>query len=174
MSISSDRLLQLKEFDGDLFDAPKGSILLHACNCKGSWGAGIAAVFKRRYPSAFEAYKEHCYKFKDSSLAGTAYLIAPSANETSQHYIGCLFTSKSCGKAKDSPLTILSYTRSAMEDMVDKIAAERKNDVRIGEIRMCRINSGYFGVPWERTKSVLEGIESTDGTVVEIFIARKD
>lgn len=29
----------------------------------------------------------------------------------------------------------------------------------VEEIRMCKINSGLFNVPWETTKAVIEGIE---------------
>lgn len=31
---------------------------------------------------------------------------------------------------------------------------------RVEEVRMCRINSGLFAVPWEKTKEVLEGLDA--------------
>ncbi|KAJ7598744.1 hypothetical protein C8J56DRAFT_914868 [Mycena floridula] len=45
---------------GDLFEAPVGSILIHACNTAGSWGGGIAVAFLERYPAAFQVYRSHC------------------------------------------------------------------------------------------------------------------
>ena len=37
--------------------------------------------------------------------------------------------------------------------------------VVFGEVRMCRINSGLFGVPWARSKGVIEGLELGEGEV---------
>jgi ADP-ribose 1''-phosphate phosphatase len=36
-------------------------------------------------------------------------------------------------------------------------------DEQIGEVRMCRINSGKFGVPWKRTSDELERIVAAEG-----------
>ena len=38
----------------------------------------------------------------------------------------------------------------------DKEQIEQENRVPIGDCRAVRLNSGKFGVPWERTKRVLE------------------
>ncbi len=43
----------------DLFDE-KNQIIGHGVNTKGYMGAGIALVFKRKYPENFLEYKEHC------------------------------------------------------------------------------------------------------------------
>ncbi|KAL4956007.1 hypothetical protein BDW69DRAFT_192768 [Aspergillus filifer] len=53
------------EVQGDLFDAQDGAALIHACNCEGKWGSGIAKVFKEKYPAAFKIYKTHCDKYKN-------------------------------------------------------------------------------------------------------------
>jgi len=50
----------VEEIEGDIFDAPEGAVLIHACNCQGSWGKGIAKAFKEKYPAAFEVYRSHC------------------------------------------------------------------------------------------------------------------
>ena len=156
---SIPKLLELEEVIGDIFKAPTNSVLIHACNCKGSWGAGIAASFKNHYPSAYRKYKAHCDNFDAKSLAGTAYLIRSVDWNGCQHYIGCLFTSIGFGKWKDSPLKILSNTESAMKDLLEQITALRDKGNELGDIQMCQINSGYFGVPWEDTKALLEAIE---------------
>ncbi|KAK2751073.1 ADP-ribose 1''-phosphate phosphatase [Myotisia sp. PD_48] len=51
------------ETKGDLFRAPPGAALIHACNCQGNWGKGIAKEFKERYPRAFQIYRSHCQKY---------------------------------------------------------------------------------------------------------------
>lgn len=40
---------------------------------------------------------------------------------------------------------------------------------RRGEVRMCRVNSGKFGVEWERTVGVLGEVEVEGGAVVEVW-----
>ncbi|KAL4934542.1 uncharacterized protein BDV17DRAFT_286238 [Aspergillus undulatus] len=54
----------ITEIEGDLFDARDGAALIHACNCHGVWGSGIAKTFKQKYPAAFNAYKDYCQKYK--------------------------------------------------------------------------------------------------------------
>jgi len=83
-----------------------------------------------------------------------------------QHFIGCLFTSQKYGKGKDSPAQILASTGPAVEDLYkafNKYNHTEENKDKITEIRMCQINSGLFGVPWENTKAVIEGLEIDGG-----------
>jgi len=128
---------------GNLFDAPKGSIIIHACNCKGVWGSGIAAQFAKRFPKAREVYSKLCSE-KGSSLLGTCLLI-PAGD----YIIGCLFTSKNYGSYVDSPQKILESTRKAVRDMIGQNLDDRP-------MHMCKINSNLFKVPWGDTKSVLK------------------
>lgn len=44
----------IKETEGDIFSSPDGSVLIHACNCQGAWGAGVAAAFRTKYPAAYK------------------------------------------------------------------------------------------------------------------------
>ncbi|KAI7497671.1 hypothetical protein KC367_g5693 [Hortaea werneckii] len=220
--------LSVVESKGDIFAAPLNSLLIHACNCEGSWGAGIAKAFKTSYPSAYEVYHAHCISHDPEDLIGTALLIpifhggadndstltaAKSTRKTKsrtagnqhlksseqqqqhkhQHFIGCLFTSRSKGaKKRDSPSQILEATGSAMRDLLEQVAKQQsnfegtggedrssstsvnedaeddegikkeqiaRNSQAVEEIRMCKINSGLFNVPWEKTKAVIEGID---------------
>ncbi|OTA22794.1 hypothetical protein BTJ68_13956 [Hortaea werneckii EXF-2000] len=211
--------LKVIESKGDIFAAPSNSLLIHACNCEGSWGAGIAKAFKTHYPSAYQIYHAHCTSHDPEDLIGTALLIptfrgddhdddstrtrTKSNGETNtrtaagnkqsksseqqdkhHHFIGCLFTSRSKGAKKwDSPSQILEATGSAMRDptraggeatvrsQTDEEDDDRKkkeqtaqNSQAVEEIRMCKINSGLFNVPWEKTKAVIEGIEVPEVT----------
>ncbi|KAF2164971.1 hypothetical protein M409DRAFT_31335, partial [Zasmidium cellare ATCC 36951] len=143
---------------GDIFAAPPRTLLIHACNTEGSWGAGIAKAFKEHYPSAYETYHDHCLKH-GSKLHSTALLIPPSETDGPGHFVGCLFTSRSKGKKKDSPGKILEVTGPAMRDLLRRVTEwnEGKGEgERVGEVWMCKINSGLFGVKWGDTRSVLE------------------
>ena len=139
---------------GDLFSAPKGSIICHACNTYGVWGAGIAKQFAKRYPRAYEKYRQECQDFEEV-LLGSCLLI-----EEIDYNIGCLFTSDNFGSNVDSVERILSSTERAISDLVCCYGSREP-------IHMCKINSGLFGVDWELTKKVLEKFPEQEFTVYE-------
>ncbi|KAJ7230719.1 hypothetical protein GGX14DRAFT_411903 [Mycena pura] len=143
---------KLTHIKGDLFAAPAGrSILVHACNTRGSWGAGIALAFKERYPEAFEEYKAAC-KTHGTALLGTCLLVRGA-----QHDVACLFTSRDYGRRVDPAPDILAATRLAVADLLEK------NIEPVKEMHACRFNSERFGVAWEDTEQVLQelGAEMT-------------
>ena len=146
---------------GDLFDAPDNSILIHACNCRGHWGSGIAAAFRRRYPMAYKKHRLYCGSARNTDdLLGTAQLIAPCEKRGGKkHYVACLFTSCRFGLAKDSPSDILAATEPAMKDLMAQISKLGPQGMPVSEVRMCHINSGLFNVPWKETKELIEGIQ---------------
>jgi len=45
--------------------------------------------------------------------------------------------------------------------------AEERGEM-IREVRMCKINAGLFGVPWESTKREIEGVELREGEVPNV------
>lgn len=142
---------------GDMFEQDReGKIFVHACNCQGVWGSGIAKVFAEKYPQAYQRYRTHCLEYvekgKQTLLQGTTLLIK---NEL--QYIGCLFTSIYYGKFKSAAPIILENTRNAIEDFFSIDVA------RMMEIHSPKINSGLFGVPWEQTENIInDAIKGTD------------
>ncbi|KIW03329.1 uncharacterized protein PV09_05541 [Verruconis gallopava] len=158
----------ITEIAGDIFDAPDGTVLIHACNCLGSWGAGIAAAFKERYPNAYKRYNEHCRSREPDNLVNTALLIPPQESK-SKHWVGCLFTSRKYGRNKDSPQQILDATGPSFRDLVEQMS-EAGDEVT--QIRMCQINSGLFSVPWEHSRAIIQGLELDDNVKIprEIFV----
>ena len=128
---------------GNLFDADKGSLLVHACNTEGAWGAGIAATFCRLYPTYYRAYQAHCERL-GNKLLGTALIL-----DGKWHKVGCLFTSSGFGKRALYEDEILENTRKSLVDLFSQIP-----DTEV--VNMPRINSGLFRVPWEKTLSVVE------------------
>ncbi|KAJ8118550.1 hypothetical protein OPT61_g485 [Boeremia exigua] len=150
--------LQLTYRKGDMFkDAPKGCVLVHACNTQGNWGAGIAKAFKQQYPNAYADHHKYCAKDHGKSNpvpTGTAQLLAPRDGDK-HHFIGCVFTSAKYGKSKDKPDMIVQNTGKSMQMLLELIS---QVDDEVSEIRMCKINSGKFGVPWEKTEEVIQSI----------------
>ncbi|OGM39363.1 phosphatase [Aspergillus bombycis] len=185
----------IREIQGDLFDAPDGAALIHACNCIGSWGGGIAKAFKQKYPAAYNIYHSHCQKYKFSPEyivasdppdqpsnpqsstrnrnirlpEGTALIIPPQETDYKgkgkKHWIICLFTSRNFGKRVSSPDIIIQNTELAVADMVRQIDELRAEDSGAGALWSCRFNSGLFGVKWELSRRVLED-SGLDFTVV--------
>jgi ADP-ribose 1''-phosphate phosphatase len=157
--------LSLAYHTGSLFSAPPSTLLVHACNTQGAWGSGIALAFKQQYPNAYAIYhafctKEHSFKRGNPVPVGTTLLIPPVDGDK-KHWIGCLFTSRRYGKAKDGVSEILRNTERALEGCLE--LARMAGADEISEVRMCRINSGKFGVPWERTEEVLKGVVVREG-----------
>ena len=108
-------------YSGDLFrNAPRRCVLVHACNTLGSWGAGIATIFKRKYPAAYEVYHNECVE-KGASLLGTCLLI-PAGDKD----IACLFTSRKYGRQTDPRDMILRSTRSAVRDLLQQLEGSDK------------------------------------------------
>ena len=148
---------------GDLFGgASADTLLIHACNTQGSWGAGIARAFRDRYPKAYIIYRNFCTREYDPATnpipTGTALLIPP-VDAGKNHWIGCLFTSAKYGKAKSSPEVIVRNTVPAMQMLLELVRLAGG----VGEVRMCKINSGLFAVPWPKTTEALESIQVQDG-----------
>lgn len=128
---------------GDLFNAPKGSILAHACNCRGRWGSGIAAIFARQFQMPYRAYQADCQRFGDQ-------LLGSSKIYTGREYkIAALFTSRGFGSEVDSPEQILKATETAVWELKQQAA-------ELGlEVHMPKINSGLFRVPWDMTAALI-------------------
>jgi len=156
-----NKLIALHKAIGNIFDAPENSVIVHACNCQGEWGAGMALAVKTRYPGAFEVYREYCNELKNYGkehlLRGDAILIPCRNKDGILHYIGCLFTSNRYGRYKDTPSYILRNTRLSMQVLCYKIS-EINSSSGISEIRMCKINSNFFGVPWPHTELLLKSL----------------
>jgi ADP-ribose 1''-phosphate phosphatase len=82
-----------------------------------------------------------------------------------------LFTSAEYGPKKDGPDEILMNTELAVRDLLVRLKQAKENGENLGSLRMCKINSGKFGVQWERTEGILEGVrlEEVRGQEIEIW-----
>ena len=143
-------MLEIVEETGDIFDAPPNTLLIHSCNCQGSWGGGIAKAFYDRYPKAYMEYVYECEENDPEALWGTAQLIPPvdaqqankqdakdegfeedddinrqpdanDGDDIPKHFIGCLYTSRHYGRKRDKPDHILQATPLAMDDLLKQV-----------------------------------------------------
>lgn len=128
---------------GSLFDAPKNVILAHATNPYGVFGAGIAKIFRERYPKSYLCYVDACQK---QDMTGGLF-VAPAEHG---HLMACLFTSKGYGNGKSAERDILAFTRTSV-DFLLKYASKYNL-----EIHSNKFNSGLFSVPWEKTEAILK------------------
>lgn len=134
---------RLKHVKMNLFDAPEGSLLVHAVNGKGVWGKGIAKEFKERFPKAYELYQLHCENYEEP-LEYPA-VVSPYENG---YKIGSLLTSLNYGKQVSPKWEILKNTNKALEDLFTMFELPK-------EIYSNKFNSEAFGVPWEESLEIL-------------------
>jgi ADP-ribose 1''-phosphate phosphatase len=157
--------ITLTERIGDLFGAPSNTLLVHACNCVGSWNAGIALAFQKKYPAHYAIYQAHCKSRTPNSLLSTCLLIPPQPGSGPNHWIGCLFTSRKYGRGKDSKDDILDSTDSALQDMLEQLEDLKKKPKGVW---MCKINSGSFKVPWSQTKKLIKALTFKGGLQIDV------
>ncbi|KAK4457582.1 hypothetical protein QBC42DRAFT_142872, partial [Cladorrhinum samala] len=145
--------------------APANSVLIDSCDCLGSWAGAIGTEFKTKYPNAYQAYKSHCEASTPAALLGTALLIQPGEGDPS-HWVACLFVTKQGGAAHDPKDEILSNTESSMRGLLQHLhRQEVANKMSFSELRMPKITSATFGVPWLVTKAMLQRMVLSDGPV---------
>lgn len=132
-----------------LFDAPEGSIIVHACNAQGVWGSGIAEAFKAKYPRSFKEYNEFCMEGlkKDPAFGRVGSTLV--TNQENKRFVGCLITSFDYGRNKDNPEDIIAQTYLALD------ALFKERDMTGHPIYSNKFNSGMFKVDWQYTERVL-------------------
>lgn len=140
--------MDIKYVKGNLFHAPLNSVLVHSCNCKGKWGAGIAVQFKKRFPQTYSAYASLCHNY-GKTLLGTCLL-----SEENGFKVACLFTSSGYGDELDDEISILSNTLKSLADLEEQLPGYPHKYPQ--NICMPKINSGLFNIPWEKTERVVK------------------
>lgn len=183
MSIeSSGREIKIREVTGDIFQAPENAVLVHATNCLGEWGSGIAAQFRRQFPAAYAVYRDVCQgktsgrKDGERLPLGECLLIEPQVDDYGddakgkKYWIACLFTSMGYGgritnenPGRSSEENILRHTRTSLRHFVTLLIDQLGQNISStnsppNEIWMCQFNSGNFRVPWEKSLKVVKGV----------------
>lgn len=163
------RFMQVVENNGDLFHkAPENSIMVHACNCRGIWGAGIARKMRDRYPEVYKAHQAYVRRRPTTELLGNQLLgtATVDAIQWEKRFVGCLFASRDYGTRVDAPSDVLDATELAMVDLLEKIRIynfDASPNNKITSIYMPRICTGLFGLDWQVVKARLEGLAVVEG-----------
>jgi ADP-ribose 1''-phosphate phosphatase len=140
-----------------LFDAPRESVIIHACNSQGVWGSGIAKPFKEKYLQSFLDYKMFCESA--NMQRGTAVGLAglSSFPESEAHWVGWIVTSHDYGPKKDGVEEIKINTTLALRDLLRKIYLAHPSDTYPQiDVYSNKFNSGLFAVPWKDSELILE------------------
>ena len=100
---------------GDLFThaIPAGKKYPAHAYTHGSWGGGIAAVFRKKFPKANNEYSQYCHK--NSNLLGTSLIIE---SDQPNILIACLFTSD----FNQTPEQIVHFTKQSIADLARKVS----------------------------------------------------
>ncbi|CCE61496.1 hypothetical protein TPHA_0A04210 [Tetrapisispora phaffii CBS 4417] len=166
----------IRYYKGNILNAVKHPrIIIQSCNCNGSWGGGIAYQLATHYPRAEDMYVRICSQY-NNALLGKCVLI-PSYEDENQ-LIACLFTSSFGGASHDTSSDILKYTKLALLQLnkmirTDDLLIDKEisstietmtDDIRKPlskySLEMPKINSGIFGVPWEKSEAILKEFEA--------------
>jgi len=148
-------IVYIKSNRDDIFRQIKcEDILVHACNSRGVWGAGIAQQFKKRFPHVYRIYAHWC-KINHYNVVGKCLLVADHG-----HVIGNLITSHGYGSHRDSENKILTATYNSVCDLFQQIPVYRT-------VVSPKINNGLFRVPWERTEEIIRKAISNCGFDIE-------
>ena len=149
-------MIQYKQCN--LFDAPKGSIIIHACNSQGMWGSGIAAAFSKLYPQSYEWYRGFCREWNErrGTACGRAELMKFVEEP---HYVGYVVTSHDYGLYRDDPELIKINTTIALQQLCDRIySLFDQYSCPTVDVYSNKFNSGLFAVPWNESELILQTV----------------
>jgi ADP-ribose 1''-phosphate phosphatase len=164
----------LKHVTGDLASiGPNNAVLIHACNCFGKWGTGVAAALTRKYPDLVQTCQQYIREYPTEALLGTCVIIWAEDKNSTRKWVACLFTSEGYGKqtkghpGRSSVADITKYTKSALADLRTQLEYYRDSTPEPGEgkpdvneLWACKFNSGFFGVDWTVSEQVLKEVFS--------------
>jgi O-acetyl-ADP-ribose deacetylase (regulator of RNase III) len=123
---------------GDLFAQPDLPALAHGCNCAGAMGAGIAVLFKKRWPRMYAEYKARC---------------------TDGRFVpGDVFVWEECGSTVFNLGTEKHWRTGATLDFIERSVRAMVTEAearKIGAVGMPRIGAGYGGLVWNDVEAVL-------------------
>lgn len=133
----------MQVIEQDLFDVTEG-IIAHQVNCQGVMGSGVAAIVRKKYPEAYEAYVELCQRLGPGSLLGMVQPVRVTEDLTVLNVFG----QASFGASTRNT----SYDATA--DAWEKIAEHYGNDaaIYIPYLMGCALGGG----DWEIYEAIVD------------------
>lgn len=132
--------MSFREVEGDLFELGLPAIG-HGVNCRGMMGAGIARIFRDRYPGMYAAYNILCEK---DCLPLGCVMIWKEANVTIYNLATQLFPGAEA-------------TLEAVENSV-RLAVSNCATAGISALGLPRIGCGIGGLNWPDVKAIMEKV----------------
>lgn len=137
---------------GDLFTST-AAMIGHGVNTRGVMGAGIAVVFRQRYPEMYRTYREMCEMDDLEPGSAMMYQVGEGrwvANMATQDHPG--------------PYARLAWVRSAAEGVLAFADAEGVDVVAIP-----RLGCGIGGLQWEDVEATLLRCEKKSKAQFEVW-----
>lgn len=165
--------LKIESCSGNIFSAPRNSVLVNIVDYGTDWTDGILKQFRLKYGHAYRQYSSN-YRRYDSGLIGTAQLSLPTSiygegtntmlpnknGVQDYHFIGSL-TTMSCSNKCSEDISI-GCTISALIELLQKINTWNrvcKDEYKITNVVMCKALVSTLGVYWKTIKDALETID---------------
>lgn len=150
--------MDIKEVYGDLFDIAKNhncDAIAHGCNVDGLMGAGVAKLFREKFPVNYDYYKDICAAAKENNaeIVGS-YFGFMDINTGSAIYN--MFTQDRPGRYAQ-----LKWVQESFMELCNL-----DNSTRPKRLAIPKIGCGIGGLEWEDVKMVLEHIKSDTQLVV--------
>ena len=149
--------MKLIEVNGDLFSEPyaKGAdVYVHCISSDFALGAGIAKIFREKFPIFVERKLEMIRKFPKAKLSGL-FSVA-----TEGHIIVNLVTKKNYW---DKP------TYDSMETSLRSLRQYLMQRTHIKRVLMPRIGCGLDRLDWSRVRAMIENILEKVDVEVKVF-----
>ena len=134
---------------GDLLDVPVG-IICHQVNCRGAFGAGIAAQIAGKWPVVERVYRSHLVRCADAGVRplGTVSYCAVAPGLT----VANLYAQLSYGNGAREGRCYTDY--GALRSCLEKVRLEFGWDVPMHV--PYRIGCGLAGGDWKAVRPILE------------------
>lgn len=132
--------------EGDLFAQPDVDCIGHGVNCKGVMGAGIAVLFRRKYPEMYKQYTLWC----DTSV------LLPGGSipwETADHQGRPTFIFNIASQDEPGSNATTRWLASGLH-----AAIKQAKSVGRSKLAIPRIGAGIGGLTWEQVKEVAEEV----------------
>lgn len=134
----------------------KNDYIVHSCNNIGVWGAGFAKQLKQYNPTVFKEYVKKCRW--NRPFKALAHFDQESDGKP---WILSLIVSRDYGVCKDPQEVILENTRELL-----LIYSNFSNEI---VFHSPKINSGLFGVPWEKTEAIIQEFVNKTGCEWNVY-----
>jgi ADP-ribose 1''-phosphate phosphatase len=136
---------------GNIFEQPVvvPTVRVHAVNCEGVMGAGVAVLFRKNYKKGYHEYRRYCLEAAHSMVGEATVHDADFDGDLSK--MGCLYTSELKSSKRDPVAEIVKATALAIPKLLHQCVQKK-----ITEIHSVKINAGLFGVPWELSEAIIQ------------------